>query len=127
MIKSNISTILVKLCISTFLCICLSTSLIAGELPNHYPQFFVWSGTVDSITSDTITISDKEFRKANNNLSFHRLDSNNSTLRDLQIGMIVGCEISSETNEIVAIWEFPESLKSSVGPWGTGLQSLQPQ
>ena len=127
MIKSNCSNILIKISISTFLYICLSTCVIAGELPKHYPQSFMWSGTVQSKSLDSILISDREYTITSNNISFHRLNSNSSTLRDLDIGMVVGCEISPETNEIVALWEFPENLKSSVGPWAAALQKLQPQ
>ena len=95
----------------------------ASELPSHYPKAFMWSGTIDEVTNTSIIIADREFR-INPNLSVHLLKSYTTNIRDLKIGMTVGCQIS-EANELSAVWEFPDSLSSASGPWAGNLLNLQ--
>tara|TARA_R110002096_G_scaffold10092_8_gene39120 strand:- start:204 stop:581 length:378 start_codon:yes stop_codon:yes gene_type:complete len=94
----------------------------AGQLPNHYPSAFRWSGTVEEISNNTIVIGDREFTLTQS-ASFHRLNSYNSTLQDIKAGMPLGC-IISDTNQIISLWEFPKELSSTVGPWAEGLHGI---
>lgn len=104
--------------------VCLTVSIShAGELPSHYPKAFMWSGTIDEITNTSIIIGDKEFN-INPNLSVHLLKSYTTSIRDLKIGMTVGCQLS-RANELNAVWEFPDSLSSASGPWAGNLLNLQ--
>ena len=106
----------------TLLCISINTSY-ADELPSNYPKAFIWSGTIDEISNTSIIIEDREFY-LKSNISVHLLKSYNTSVRDLKIGMTVGCQLS-ESNELTAVWEFPDSLSSASGPWAGNLFNLQ--
>jgi hypothetical protein len=116
------ATLFGSIVLLTLLCITLSTSY-ADELPSNYPKAFLWSGTIDQITNTSITIEDREFN-LNSNISVHLLRSYNTSIRDLKTGMTVGCQIS-ESNELTAVWQFPDSLSSASGPWAGNLLNLQ--
>ena len=91
-----------------------STSLIAGNLPSHYPSNFLWTGSIDKITSGSIIIADRKFNTANKQISTHLLNSYNTTIDNLSEGMIVGCILSS-SNELISIWELPNSFANESG------------
>lgn len=101
-------------------------SAIAGTLPSHYPQSFIWTGTVDDIKPGVVVIGDRAFSNVGSHVSLHRLKSNQSSIQDLQVGMSVGC-VLSDSNQLISLWELPDSLNSPVGPWASGLQRLAPQ
>ncbi len=104
--------------------VCLAASIShAGALPDHYPEEFLWSGTIEKVTSTSIIIADREF-SLNPNMSVHLLKSYNTNIQDLKIGMTVGCQLS-DANKLNAVWEFPDSLSSASGPWAGNLLKLQ--
>ncbi len=91
----------------------------AGQLPSHYPNAYRWVGIVEDISADSIVIGDREFTKSSN-ISFNRLNSLNTTINEVKIGMIIGCKLSN-TDQIISVWEFPNSLSSVIGPWADGV------
>ena len=93
-------------------------SLWAGDLPNHYPDVYHWSGSIDEISNTSIIIADKEF-KISSGISIHLINSTRNSFQDIKVGMTVGCEISNN-NELYAIWQFPETLSSVSGPYVDG-------
>ena len=105
--------------VSGFLISILFSIANAGSLPSHYPNAFRWTGTVETISADTIVVGDREFT-ISSNISFNRLNSINSTASNLSEGMTIGCTLS-DSGQIISIWEFPNSMSDTVGPWARGL------
>ncbi|MFK7794221.1 MAG: hypothetical protein AB8B89_02620 [Gammaproteobacteria bacterium] len=121
-LTTHFQSSLLKSIVLTLIYITLSTSF-ADNLPSNYPKVFLWSGTIDEIKNTSVTIEDREFNLTPN-ISVHLLKSYNRSIKDLKTGMTVGCQIS-ESNELVALWEFPDSLSSASGPWAGDLFDLQ--
>ena len=86
---------------------------IASGLPGHFPQEYEWSGRIDDIYGQSIIIEDTTF-SLSSNVSIHLLDSYNATLRNLKVGMTVGCKLTQE-GELISLWEFPKSLSEATG------------
>jgi len=100
--------------------------VMAGTLPSHYPQVFVWTGTIDDIRPGAVVIGDREFGNVGSHISVHRLKGSHASIQDLQVGMSVGC-VLSDNNQLISLWELPDSLNAPTGPWAPGLQRLTPQ
>ena len=103
--------------IGFILCILCSVAH-AAELPNHYPNAFRWTGTIEKISSGTIVVGDREF-SISPNASFNRLNSLNTTATNLSVGITIGCTLS-DAGEIISVWELPKSMSNNVGPWAEG-------
>ena len=124
MINQNVEITKRSLVIVLLLCILCSLSLAyAGGLPKHYPNAFKWTGTIERVSADRIVIGDREF-SISSNVSFNRLNSNNTTAINLATGMTIGCTLS-DTGQIISVWELPNSMSNTVGPWAKGLSLIQ--
>jgi hypothetical protein len=77
-----------------------------AEVPSHYPSEFQWSGVVEEITDTSITINDRVF-PISSEVTFNRLKTYNSTIKDIKIGVILGCRVSN-TNTLISVWELPD-------------------
>jgi hypothetical protein len=108
---------LANIVLISFCVICNTT--IAGQLPSNYPSAFMWSGSIQEISTTKIIIEDREF-SLSSGISINLLNSHSASINNLRVGMIVGCQITQD-NQLQGIWQFPESLSSVSGPWAAGM------
>ncbi len=87
---------------------------IADSLPQNYPDSFTWFGTIENINSATgnMIISDNVL-KYNPATSVILLNSSNSRISEIKVGMTVG--VIAESKNIVSLWELPNSFAGRSG------------